>query len=234
MLAWILSGNANANAEAVVREIFESAGVGVEGKKPGDIRVKNDAFYGRLLRDASIGLGESYMEEWWECEELDLFIEKLLRVDIKKKIQGSLKMKLLTLQALITNMQSRERARQVAEGHSVVMAAGDTFRAAAAEQLEQWADRVGADLVRGAEGGDPSSVIFPPGTACDQSKRSPASREVSRRRCSIQGSAPSFISAALRSCQPLRFRRSRRVPLPRSAWRGKVSTTGGVLSHSSG
>jgi fused signal recognition particle receptor len=51
-------------------------------------------------------------------------------------------------------------ARQIAEGHTVVMAAGDTFRAAAAEQLEQWADRVGADLVRGAEGGDPSSVIF--------------------------------------------------------------------------
>lgn len=46
------------------------------------------------------------------------------------------------------------------EGKSVVMAAGDTFRAAAAEQLEMWADRCGADLIRGAEGGDPSSVIF--------------------------------------------------------------------------
>ncbi len=42
----------------------------------------------------------------------------------------------------------------------MVMAAGDTFRAAAAEQLETWAERAGADLVRGAEGGDPSSVIF--------------------------------------------------------------------------
>jgi len=51
-------------------------------------------------------------------------------------------------------------ARQAGEGHQVVMAAGDTFRAAAAEQLETWADRAGADLVRGAEGGDPSSVIF--------------------------------------------------------------------------
>lgn len=46
------------------------------------------------------------------------------------------------------------------EGASVVMAAGDTFRAAAAEQLQTWAERCGADLVRGAEGGDPSSVIF--------------------------------------------------------------------------
>jgi fused signal recognition particle receptor len=50
--------------------------------------------------------------------------------------------------------------RMIAEGHTVVMAAGDTFRAAAAEQLELWATRVGADFVRGNEGGDPSSVIF--------------------------------------------------------------------------
>ncbi len=50
--------------------------------------------------------------------------------------------------------------REVEAGHSVVMAAGDTFRAAAAEQLELWAQRGGADLVRGNEGGDPSSVIF--------------------------------------------------------------------------
>ena len=42
----------------------------------------------------------------------------------------------------------------------VVMAAGDTFRAAAAEQLSTWAERSGADIVRGAEGGDPSSIIF--------------------------------------------------------------------------
>jgi fused signal recognition particle receptor len=51
-------------------------------------------------------------------------------------------------------------AREVAEGHHVVMAAGDTFRAAAGEQLEAWAQRCGADLVRGAEGGDPSAIIF--------------------------------------------------------------------------
>jgi fused signal recognition particle receptor len=51
-------------------------------------------------------------------------------------------------------------AQQVAEGRSVIMAAGDTFRAAAAEQLGTWASRGGSELVRGAEGGDPSSVIF--------------------------------------------------------------------------
>ena len=46
------------------------------------------------------------------------------------------------------------------DGRSVIMAAGDTFRAAAADQLQLWAKRVGADLVRGAEGGDPGAVVF--------------------------------------------------------------------------
>ena len=50
--------------------------------------------------------------------------------------------------------------REIANGHRVVLAAGDTFRAAAAEQLTMWAERAGADLVRGNEGGDPASVIF--------------------------------------------------------------------------
>jgi fused signal recognition particle receptor len=50
--------------------------------------------------------------------------------------------------------------REAANGRKVVMAAGDTFRAAAAEQLELWAKRAGADLVRGAEGADPGSVVF--------------------------------------------------------------------------
>ena len=50
--------------------------------------------------------------------------------------------------------------RQISAGHRVVMAAGDTFRAAAADQLEMWSERVGATVVRGNEGGDPGAVVF--------------------------------------------------------------------------
>ncbi len=50
--------------------------------------------------------------------------------------------------------------RQVADGHRVVLAAGDTYRAAAADQLSLWAERVGVTVVRGAEGADPGSVVF--------------------------------------------------------------------------
>ncbi|HEY8533882.1 MAG TPA: signal recognition particle-docking protein FtsY [Micromonospora sp.] len=48
----------------------------------------------------------------------------------------------------------------IADGHSVLLGAADTFRAAAADQLATWAERVGAEVVRGPEGSDPGSVAF--------------------------------------------------------------------------
>ena len=51
-------------------------------------------------------------------------------------------------------------AREAAAGRRIVLAAADTFRAAAAEQLSIWAERTGAELVRGAEGADPGSVAY--------------------------------------------------------------------------
>jgi fused signal recognition particle receptor len=50
--------------------------------------------------------------------------------------------------------------REMEGGRSVVMAAGDTFRAAAVEQLATWAERTGADIVSGGEGADPSAVVY--------------------------------------------------------------------------
>jgi len=51
-------------------------------------------------------------------------------------------------------------SRWKSEGKNVLLAAGDTFRAAATEQLEEWAKRAGTEIVKGKSGGDPSSVIF--------------------------------------------------------------------------
>ena len=51
-------------------------------------------------------------------------------------------------------------ARYVREGRKVLLCAGDTFRAAAAEQLTIWAERAGADIVRHEEGSDPGAVVF--------------------------------------------------------------------------
>jgi fused signal recognition particle receptor len=50
--------------------------------------------------------------------------------------------------------------QQVSDGHRVVLAAADTFRAAAADQLQLWAERTGGEIVRGQEGADPGSIVF--------------------------------------------------------------------------
>ena len=55
---------------------------------------------------------------------------------------------------------ARSPHQQREAGRTVLMAAGDTFRAAAAEQLTTWAERADAEIVRGNEGGDPSAVVF--------------------------------------------------------------------------
>ncbi len=51
-------------------------------------------------------------------------------------------------------------AKYISEGKSVILGAADTFRAAAIDQLQIWADRVGADIVKHEEGSDPASVVF--------------------------------------------------------------------------
>lgn len=104
-------------AEYVVTKLFNSAGVTINGKSPSDIQVKNAGFYGRLLRDSTLGFGESYVDGWWESEQLDELVNKLLRADLRKQLTGDWRLGLLTLKALVFNMQSRERADEVAKVH---------------------------------------------------------------------------------------------------------------------
>jgi fused signal recognition particle receptor len=59
-----------------------------------------------------------------------------------------------------TTTVAKLAARAVADGHSVLLAAADTFRAAAGAQLDPWAQHLGVEIVRGQEGGDPGAVAF--------------------------------------------------------------------------
>ncbi|MEJ7596349.1 MAG: cyclopropane fatty acyl phospholipid synthase [Kofleriaceae bacterium] len=105
------------DAEAVVRELFELADIQIGGTRPGDLRVHDGRFYERLLRDASVGLGESYMEDWWETGALDVMIENIVRADLKQKVQGSWRLKALTVKAALLNLQNRDRASAAIAAH---------------------------------------------------------------------------------------------------------------------
>ncbi len=62
----------------LVDHAFRAAGITCNGPHPWDPCIHDSRFYRRVFVHGSVGLGESYMEGWWTCERLDLFIEKLL------------------------------------------------------------------------------------------------------------------------------------------------------------
>jgi cyclopropane-fatty-acyl-phospholipid synthase len=105
------------DAEAIVTELFGLAGVTINGSATGDIQVHDPRFFERVLRDASIGLGESYMDEWWDTDALDVTITKLLLGKLREKIQGSWRLKAMALKAAVLNLQSKARATESIQAH---------------------------------------------------------------------------------------------------------------------
>ena len=103
--------------EKVIRSLLAEAQVEVNGSRPWDLQVKNPAFYGRVLRDRELGLGESYMDGWWEVESLDQFIHRVLRADLEHRLRKSWRLWWPALSAVLFNQQSRRRAFQVGEEH---------------------------------------------------------------------------------------------------------------------
>ena len=69
--------------ERKVKELFEHAGIQVNGPAPHDITVHNPKFYRRFLTDARLGLGESYMDGWWDCERIDEMMYKLYSAQLQ-------------------------------------------------------------------------------------------------------------------------------------------------------
>ena len=61
----------------IAKEIFDIAGIEINGKNPWDIKINDERFYKRVIAQGSIGLGESYMDGWWECKSIDQFFYKL-------------------------------------------------------------------------------------------------------------------------------------------------------------
>ena len=106
-------------AEKIVSELLMGAEISVNGKMPWDIQVHNDGFFRRILSDAVLGLGESYMDGWWDCEALDEFINKVLRAKLDNKITGNWKTALYLLQTKLLNRQKRSRAHQVGKHYDL-------------------------------------------------------------------------------------------------------------------
>ncbi|NTW51648.1 MAG: cyclopropane fatty acyl phospholipid synthase [Chlorobiaceae bacterium] len=97
-------------------DLLSSAGITVDGTQPWDIRVHDDRFYRRVLSEAHLGTGESYMDGWWDCDELDEFFFRVLRAGLQRKVSGLPRM-MNNLAGRIMNLQNPLRAFTVGETH---------------------------------------------------------------------------------------------------------------------
>ena len=100
-----------------VANILATAGVILNGNHPWDVQINNEKFYDRVLSQGSLGLGESYVDNWWDCERLDEFFYRILRFDIEKEIKRNWVLFFDALRSKVLNLQSNRRAFQIGEQH---------------------------------------------------------------------------------------------------------------------
>jgi cyclopropane-fatty-acyl-phospholipid synthase len=104
-------------AKKCISQLLASAGIQVDGPNPWDIQVHNENFYARLLCDKQLGRGESYMEGWWDCEQLDVCIYHLLTAHLDQKIKNNFSLLFRSFLHTILNYQTRKLALEVAHKH---------------------------------------------------------------------------------------------------------------------
>lgn len=99
----------NATSKQFVEEILSLADIQLNGNNPWDIQVHHEGFYQRVLAQGTLGLGESYMDGWWDCEQLDVFFYKVMeaKLDTKVRRKGLL---WEVLKTKLINFQSKKKA----------------------------------------------------------------------------------------------------------------------------
>jgi len=106
---------------ASTRELFEGllkkADIEINGSRPWDIQVHDERLFNRILRYGTMGLGESYMDGWWDCERIDEFIHKILAARLDKLVEINFASILTIAKAFIFNQQSNSHAFEIGEAH---------------------------------------------------------------------------------------------------------------------
>jgi cyclopropane-fatty-acyl-phospholipid synthase len=101
----------------ITEEILDFAGVKINGGNPWDINVHNEDFYKRAITEGELGIGESYMDGWWDAEKVDELICKILQAQLDEKIHSKFSILLRFFTASLFNLQSKRRAFIIGERH---------------------------------------------------------------------------------------------------------------------
>nr|NGX36747.1 Cyclopropane-fatty-acyl-phospholipid synthase [Candidatus Anoxychlamydiales bacterium] len=105
------------SSKDIVEEMVNIADIKINGDRVWDIQVHDEEFYDRVLKDQSLGLGESYMENAWDVEALDVCIYQILKADLEKNFKPRWFHVWAYLKAKFFNRQSRAGSKKVIDQH---------------------------------------------------------------------------------------------------------------------
>ena len=94
----------NTRYKNLTENLLSLAGIEINGIKPWDIQVHDERFYKRAITEVELGLGESYMDGWWDVEKLDDMIYRIIRADLQNKVKRNLKVALQLAGFYLINM----------------------------------------------------------------------------------------------------------------------------------
>lgn len=106
-----------ASARAFVEKLLKKADVQIGGNRSQDIQVYDERLYDRVIRYGTLGLGEAYMDGWWDAKHIDVFIHKVLSVHLEETVRFNLASILAITRAFLFNLQSSARAFVVGKAH---------------------------------------------------------------------------------------------------------------------
>lgn len=112
-----MPGGSMTKSRHVVEELLFECGVTIGGGNRWDIHVNDERLYDRVLRGKNLGLGESYMDGWWDCRRIDEFMYRVLSTRLDERIRGGLRVLIPYLRALVFNRQDKSGSHEVAERH---------------------------------------------------------------------------------------------------------------------
>lgn len=103
-------------ARETLARLLAGSDVLLDGSRPTDIRVHDPRFAARVLAEGSLGAGESYVDGWWDADDLDGMVTRVLRTSVDQRIRAWRDVANIAL-AKVANLQNRARAFQVGERH---------------------------------------------------------------------------------------------------------------------
>lgn len=104
-------------AKKNVNALLELAGIEINGSREWDIQIRDERFYDRVLKERSLGFGESYMEGWWECERIDELIKRIQETDLSSLFLKNIKLLSQYLLHRLINFQTKTKSWIVAKRH---------------------------------------------------------------------------------------------------------------------